>query len=1099
MPAITPTQLSVLQQNTKNIRNICILAHVDHGKTTLSDSLLATNGIISSKMAGKVRYLDSREDEQERGITMESSAISLYFKLVRSASTEEAQQKMVESEYLINLIDSPGHVDFSSEVSTASRLCDGGLVLIDVVEGVCTQTISVLRQAWIDKVKPILVFNKMDRLIVELQMTPQEAYIHINKILEQVNAVMATFFTGDLMEDEARKMAEAKHEKTEEEEFDANKVYDWSIEERDDSDIYFDPARGNVIFSSAVDGWAFRVQQFASLYANKLGFKEEVLQKCLWGEYYFDPKAKRVILPKHLKGRNLKPMFVQFVLENIWAVYTNVVIEPDREKVEKIVGALKIKVLPRDLRSRDPQILLSAIFSQWLPLSTCVLLAIIGQLPPPKEAQRIRIPKMLYPNVHHNDKEPLGATNNVEKALYSCDISKEAPAVAYVSKMFAVPVELLPENRRKQMTAEEMREKGRQQRELRTQQALLEQSGEGIPLDSVAELQEEIQEIDESSFPEELKGERLVGFARLYSGTIRVGQKLYVMGPKYDPKYPKKHVSEITVQSLYLIMGRDLEALDEVSAGNVFGIGGLEGHILKNGTLASTLEDVRNMAGVKMETSPIVRVALEPEDPTEMDKLVEGLRLLNQADPCVEVLVQETGEHVILTAGELHLERCLRDLKERFAKIEIHASEPIVPFRESIVRADLPINKEKEGVMVPRGQMEIKINSKLMTLKVQTVPLPNRITEFLSKHSASIKAIVDEKIARKTNRHEDGEDNTTEDIIGEEQTGEAVPMAANAVLSATEFEQQLRHEFAEAKKEGGPLASMWDDIVDHIWAFGPRRIGSNLLVNRIPGYIRKPFFQIDSKKSTQVAVDHADEVIKVEDDNDKSEDGNSLSILDVDFHIHTGFQLTTLTGPLCAEPMTGVCYIVQGVEFHTEELVSTNKEQADVRSRLHTVQGQVIAAAKEAYRQGFLDWSPRLLLAMYTCDIQANAEVLGRVYGVISKRKGKIISEDLKDGTSFWQIKALLPVIESFGFSDEIRKRTSGAASPQLVFSGFDLLDEDPFWVPTTEEELEDLGEKADKENLARKYMDTVRKRKGMFVEKKLVEHAEKQRTLKKN
>lgn len=71
-----------------------------------------------------------------------------------------------------------------------------------------------------------------------------------------------------------------------------------------------------------------RVQQFASLYANKLGFKEEVLQKCLWGEYYFDPKAKRVILPKHLKGRSLKPMFVQFVLENIWAVYTNVVIEP---------------------------------------------------------------------------------------------------------------------------------------------------------------------------------------------------------------------------------------------------------------------------------------------------------------------------------------------------------------------------------------------------------------------------------------------------------------------------------------------------------------------------------------------------------------------------------------------------------------------------------------------------------------------------------------------------------------------------------------------------------------------------------------------------
>ncbi|KAI8979493.1 P-loop containing nucleoside triphosphate hydrolase protein [Mycotypha africana] len=1097
MPAITPAELSKLQKNTKNIRNICILAHVDHGKTTLSDSLLATNGIISSKMAGKVRYLDSREDEQERGITMESSAISLYFKLVRTISnSEEPQQKTIESQYLINLIDSPGHVDFSTEVSTASRLCDGGLVLIDVVEGVCTQTISVLRQAWVDKVKPILVFNKMDRLIVELQMTPHEAYIHINKILEQVNAVMATFFTGDLMEDEARKLTAAAKERKEEEEdevFDTNKVYDWSMEERDDSHIYFDPAKGNVIFASAVDGWAFRVQQFASIYAKKLGFKEQVLQKCLWGEYYFDPKNKRVIPPKLLKGRNLKPMFVQFVLENIWAVYGSVVVQPDRERVEKIVNALNIKVLPRDLRSRDPQILLSAIFSQWLPLSTCILLAIIGQLPPPIDAQAQRISKMLHPNVQQNDNEPIEPTNEVERALYACDASESAPAVAYVSKMFAVPVALLPENRRTQMTVEELRERGRQQRALRAARAQLEQSGEGIPLDQLNKLQLEEEEAElshaEGEQEKDLTGERLIGFARLYSGTIRVGQKLYVMGPKYDPEHPNEHVSEITVKNLYLIMGRDLEALDQVSAGNVFGIGGLEGHILKNGTLASTLENVRNMAGVKMDTAPIVRVALEPEDPTEMDKLVEGLRLLNQADPCVEVLLQETGEHVILTAGELHLERCLRDLKERFAKIDIHVSDPIVPFRESIVRGELPINKEKEGIMVPRGLSEIKLSSKFLTLKIQAVPLPARVTEFLLKHTASIKVIVDEKLAKKSQKPDEMEDTM------HHQQSEA-PVSMNQLLSPKELENALREEFAQARKEGGPFAHYWEEnIVDQIWAFGPRRVGSNMLINRIPGYVRKPFFQVDSNRNLEFYPEHADEVIKVTEEQQASE----LSILDIDFNIQTGFQLSTLAGPLCAEPMTGVCYIVQGVEFHPEEFFTQNGESVDVRSRLHIIQGQVIAAAKEAYRQGFLDWSPRLLLAMYACDIQASAEVLGRVYGVISKRKGKIVSEDLKEGTSFWHIKASLPVIESFGFSDEIRKRTSGAASPQLVFSGFDMLDEDPFWVPTTEEELEDLGEKADKENLAKKYMDTVRKRKGMFVEKKLVEHAEKQRTLKKN
>lgn len=135
------------------------------------------------------------------------------------------------------------------------------------------------------------------------------------------------------------------------------------------------------------------------------------------------------------------------------------------------------------------------------------------------------------------------------------------------------------------------------------------------------------------------------------------------------------------------------------------------------------------------------------------------------------------------------------------------------------------------------------------------------------------------------------------------------------------------------------------------------------------------------------------------------------------------------------------------------------------------------------------------------------------MYGVVAKRRGRIIAEEMKEGTSFFSVSALLPVVESFGFADgehhgylavplltacpDIRKRTSGAASPQLIFSGYELLDQDPFWVPTTEEELEDLGEKADRSNVAKGYMDSVRDRKGMFVDRKIIEHAEKQRTLK--
>lgn len=252
----------------------------------------------------------------------------------RRSESEEPKPE----EFLINLIDSPGHIDFSSEVSTASRLCDGAIVLVDAVEGVCSQTVTVLRQSWIEHIRPVLVVNKIDRLITEIKLSPLEAYTHLSKLLEQVNAVMGSFFAGERMEDDLRwrerleqRLSSKATQKadgpgasgTGEEESMASADY----EEKDDEDIYFAPEKGNVIFSSAIDGWAFTVNQFAALYEKKLGMKRAALEKFLWGDYYLDPKTKRVLGQKHLKGRNLKPMFVQLVLETIWAVYESTVIQ----------------------------------------------------------------------------------------------------------------------------------------------------------------------------------------------------------------------------------------------------------------------------------------------------------------------------------------------------------------------------------------------------------------------------------------------------------------------------------------------------------------------------------------------------------------------------------------------------------------------------------------------------------------------------------------------------------------------------------------------------------------------------------------------------
>lgn len=319
--------------------------------------------------------------------------------------------------------------------------------------------------------------------------------------------------------------------------------------------------------------------------------------------------------------------------------------------MEKIVKTLNLKILPRDLRAKDTRNLLTAIFAQWLPLSTSVLLTVINKLPSPVQAQPDRT-ALILENQPQRDLIP----KSLEQAMTECDTSDSAPLVAYVSKMVAIPEKELPRNKAKTLTAEEMRQRG----------ANIRQARQETTIESITQSLDDttLSEQNGDPIPEpEVEKEVLIGVARLYSGTVHVGQELHIYGPKYSPEHPDEHHELVTITALYLIMGRELISLDSVPAGNVFGIGGLEGKILKNGTICSVTPGI-NLAGVQLGSAPIVRVALEPVWPGDLPKLVEGLRLLNQADSCVQVLVQDSGEHVILTAGELHLEVLARYFSE---------------------------------------------------------------------------------------------------------------------------------------------------------------------------------------------------------------------------------------------------------------------------------------------------------------------------------------------------------------------------------------------------------------------------------------------------
>jgi len=416
---------------------------------------------------------------------------------------------------------------------------------------------------------------------------------------------------------------------------------------------------------------------------------------------------------------------------------------------------------------------------------------------------------------------------------------------------------------------------------------------------------------------------RFYAFGRVFAGTVRTGQKVRIMGPNYIPG-KKDDLFIKNIQRTVLMMGRTVESLEDCPCGNTIALVGIDQFLLKSGTI-TTSEVAHNIKVMKFSVSPVVRVAVEPKNPSDLPKLVEGLKRLSKSDPCVQCYTEESGEHIVAGAGELHLEICLKDLAEDFCGIELKTSDPVVSFRETVIA-------ESSQVCLSKSP------NKHNRLYLVAEPLQDGLPEAIE--GGSVSARDDAKTRSK--------------------------------VLVSEFQ--------------------WDkNDTMKIWCFGPETTGANLLVDQTKGVS----YLNEIKDSCEAA-----------------------------------FAWATKEGVMSDENMRGIRFNLKDVTLHADAI--------------HRGGGQLIPTMRRVLYAAELTASPRLLEPVYLVEIQCPEGAMGGIYGVLNRRRGHVVSEEQRPGTPMYNIKAYLPVMESFGFTADLRSNTGGQAFPQCVFDHWQVMSTDP-------------------------------------------------------
>jgi U5 small nuclear ribonucleoprotein component len=469
---------------------------------------------------------------------------------------------------LVNLVDTPGHANFADEVASVARLVDGVVLVVDVVEGVMAGTEAVIRHAMQEKLKIVLVVNKIDRLILELRLPPAEAFFKIKHTIEEVNSVIAGI---------------------------------------DNDDQYrVSPERGNVAFASAQMGWCFTLNTFAAMYADMFGaFDIDEFAKRLWGNIYFDAEKRK--FTRNPADVESKRSFVHFILEPLYKLYTQVMSESS-DTLKKTLADLHITLKP-SVYKMDVRPLLKVVLEAFFGNATGLVDIITTNIPSPLQNAASKVERTFT--------GPLNTP--LAESLMRCD--PKGPTVVQVTKLFHTS------------DAQEFR-----------------------------------------------------AFGRVMSGTVKRGQPVYVLGEGYSLEDEEDMVAAI-VDGVMLDESRYNVDIDTGYPGNLVLLSGVDASISKTATIyeRGLDDDMYIFRPIKHMTQAVLKVAVEPIVPSELPKMLDGLRKVNKSYPLLHTKVEESGEHIILGTGEIYLDSVLHDLRRLYSEIEIKVSDPVTKFCETVV------------------------------------------------------------------------------------------------------------------------------------------------------------------------------------------------------------------------------------------------------------------------------------------------------------------------------------------------------------------------------------------------------------------------------